>query len=1261
MQMSRKAGLAKKIAHTLMAMSIVYSSGINIVVNEVYAAEKILLENEEIKHGGEFTKSGTPGNDFSASGGITDGEDLSYTGVIKTSDLSGQLISIKATGGKGGEDNADYPTVKQGAKGGDAIAKVTIDGTLSSVTTGDIAVSAYAGANGSAYQGTSGVSGAAAAYGLELKHDLTITAADITVKAGMTYHTPGIGGRTDIAGDKHSEAMAVGLKVDSGTVDFTAGKIKVIADSEVYNLNVDVIATERTKLSDGGDAAAYGIQVNGGEVSAKLTGDIVFDKVLGADGSGTRTEVSTGKGVDGGNGGNAYAYGVEVNGGIAHLDLQNITIDNVTYSGNYINGGVGGIGAGTGNSAAAAGKTGNTGKITAFGVNAEGGRTDGNIKTIKIELTNKNGNDSSDVVNRISGNGGAGGAVYAAGISSTGGAVQLNVAEAIDIKATAGNGGKLNWLELESEGLLTATGAVQSAAGKGGEALAAGIDNRGGSSNVTAKDIKITAIGGSGGTSAYRLENVSEADAAILAAERVSGEGGEATAIGLQNTDGSLTADVQKLEITATGGAGGAGLSTYSTISGAGADSGAAAAYGINVLGGLAENLTVAEIIVQATGGTSQKPRSGFVNATGAGVTGGKGGKGGAAAAYGVSNSAGSAGVTVAKITISANGGTGGAGGGVDKSDGSSYVAAGTGGDGGDGGSANAYGVFGSGSSRTVIVADKISAEAVAGAGGAGATSSNDGYDSGVATSGSDGATGKEAKAYGVYANQGAVIDLSAKSGDTIKIGAKAAAGSVTNEAYAVYADKGTVLFGSNAELNTSDGASTPDNNVLTSLNNATLGFSGTSADRKVTGGTLQLSGSNAFRVTTDLANNKSDRFNFAKLASGSSMEEQYITVGYDKAFDGSSADSISGSNVVVLSVADLNGQTLGNFVGKESIMDDPLSRFSATPTVVVDDTEVRISKIDLNKDIGPSDTMIISNDASLALRNVWRIEGNNVMKRMDELRSGTEAGKGGVWARYYRGELSADSNYDSSFSQDYTGFQGGIDKVQDYKGGKLYTGIAVNRIDSNAGYTAGSGDLSSTGVGLYGSWLGSKGHYLDVIARGSKLTNDFKLVDLSGNAAKADYDTWAYGISAEYGYRQDLNAGWFVEPQAELSLGHISRVDYTTSNGVSIRQDGVNSAIVRVGFLGGKEFSIGGRPSNAYVKASLLHDFGGNGGSTGYYGIKSLAMQTGDLTGSWYEIGLGANLGIAKNSNLYFDALKTFNSTVRTDWQFNAGLRFTF
>lgn len=46
--MSKKASLAKKIAHTLMAMSIVYSSGINIVINEAYAAER----TENITSGG---------------------------------------------------------------------------------------------------------------------------------------------------------------------------------------------------------------------------------------------------------------------------------------------------------------------------------------------------------------------------------------------------------------------------------------------------------------------------------------------------------------------------------------------------------------------------------------------------------------------------------------------------------------------------------------------------------------------------------------------------------------------------------------------------------------------------------------------------------------------------------------------------------------------------------------------------------------------------------------------------------------------------------------------------------------------------------------------------------------------------------------------------------------------------------------------------------------------------------------------------------
>ena len=1256
--MSRKAGLAKKIAHTLMAMSIVYSSGINIVVNEVYAAEKTVEFDITNSHSSDDA-TGDNGNSYNqGSGEITKGESASIVGTIKEATIT-NAISVTASGGAGGEDNGHAPTVMEGFKGGDALAKVTVDESLSSITTGNITVAATGGQNGSAYQGIGQVSGAAAAYGLAVKHDLTITAVEIDVSAesrqnfSWTSVDTGSNGRTDV--------LAVGLQLDGGNVNFTGTSIKVTANNFPSGSSYKM-ADGSTLLSKGGAAEAYGIRITDGEATVRLTGDLMLEKLQGSTGGGGRGNVChSGKAIDGGNGGDVLAYGVEISGGLAHLDLQDI--ESPLNNSNYISSGAGGEGQSIEKQAGqdvtvSLGGTG--GQMVAAGIHTTAGKTKGKVGKITLGAKGGNGGNGGDGKGSIGGNGGTGGAAYVAGISAAGGELDLTV-NGMEIQAKGGFGGNIGFITKGTE-TLTTTGMIQANGGTGGQAVAFGLDNRNADSKLIATaDIKITAIGGIGGRSNYdgvSASDFTEAERGLIANGTAAGAGGTAMAAGIQNAAGSLQATVQKLEITATGGLGNERFSVYGSQGITGGAGGAAAAYGINILGGSAAEVTAAEIAVQATGGQGGYGISanyqGAAVADGTGCTGGKGGVGYTGTAYGVSNSGGAAVVTAAKIAAQATGGQGGAGGGADYK---WSVANGIGGDGGDGGDAYAYGVFGTGSSsHTAIAVDEITASATAGAGGNGATN-------GVGTAGSNGSIGSKAEAYGVYAENGAVISLSSKDTDTITIGAKAqnTVAAEGSKAYAVYADNAAVLFGSNAVLNTSGGTST-DNTVLTYLNNATLGFSGTNADRTVTGGALKLEGSNAFRFATDLENNKADSITFETIENSSA--KQYIQIGYEEAFkDALSKEDIITINgsATVLTVTNLNGQNLNNFIGQASSLDSPLERFKVTPTVDVVDNKVNITEIALAKENSPSETAMAASDAQMALGSMWRIEGNNLMKRMGDLRNDKEAAKGGVWARYYRGEMSAESAYDRSFDQDYTAFQGGIDKVQDYKGGKLYTGIAVNRIDSNAGYNSGSGDLSSTGVGIYASWLGSKGHYLDVIARGSKLSSDFKLVDLSGNAAKADYDTWAYGISAEYGYRQDLNAGWFVEPQAELSLGRIGSADYTTSNGLTIKQDSVNSAVVRLGFLGGKEFTIGGRTSNAYVKASALHDFGGNGGAVGYYENSSLALQTGDLTGTWYELGLGANLGIAKNSNLYFDALKTFGGDLRTDWQFNAGLRFTF
>ena len=214
--MSRKKALGKKIAHTLMAMSIVYSSGINIVVNQVYAGEK----TENITgSSASFTKTGANGNNYAMSGGVTDGEDASITGKITDSNVAANPIVITANGGHGGIDNGNAPTVMQGAIGGDAVAKVTVDESLSSITTGNITVTATGGSNGSAYQGLGGDAGAAAAYGLQVKHDLTITAADIIVSAQTKYNNDSFGSMVAVLAAERDAGMATGLQVADGPVD----------------------------------------------------------------------------------------------------------------------------------------------------------------------------------------------------------------------------------------------------------------------------------------------------------------------------------------------------------------------------------------------------------------------------------------------------------------------------------------------------------------------------------------------------------------------------------------------------------------------------------------------------------------------------------------------------------------------------------------------------------------------------------------------------------------------------------------------------------------------------------------------------------------------------------------------------------------------------------------------------------------------------------------------------------------------------------
>ena len=287
-----------------------------------------------------------------------------------------------------------------------------------------------------------------------------------------------------------------------------------------------------------------------------------------------------------------------------------------------------------------------------------------------------------------------------------------------------------------------------------------------------------------------------------------------------------------------------------------------------------------------------------------------------------------------------------------------------------------------------------------------------------------------------------------------------------------------------------------------------------------------------------------------------------------------------------------------------------------------------------------------VSDLASISLMT-WRQENNDMNKRLGELRD--SKGEHGAWARMARGE----SKYGAqNVKNQYNYYQVGYDE-------KLSTnpnwtvGVALTRTEGNSTFATGTGENKHTGFALYGSYLGDNGSFVDLIAKYARLDNEFNATAGIGNG---DYKTNGYSLSAEYGKRFTKDNGFWIEPQVELTYGTVGSVDYLTSKGANVHQDGMDSLVGRLGFSLGKNIKQG----NVYVRASYLYDFDGD--TKAIYTKDEVARSfEQDLGGGWWEVGVGTNINLSDATHLYFDVEKTYGGNVATPWQWNAGVRWSF
>lgn len=303
----------------------------------------------------------------------------------------------------------------------------------------------------------------------------------------------------------------------------------------------------------------------------------------------------------------------------------------------------------------------------------------------------------------------------------------------------------------------------------------------------------------------------------------------------------------------------------------------------------------------------------------------------------------------------------------------------------------------------------------------------------------------------------------------------------------------------------------------------------------------------------------------------------------------------------------------------------------------VNDDGTVDIDEIIKNPDVFGTEEV-----GALGLIS-WRNELDDMNKRLGELRD--SKGEHGVWVRMVRGE----NDYKSLNSQ-YNTYQLGYDE-------KLSTdphwtlGAAFSYTDGDGGYDTGSFEMDHKTFTLYGSKLNDDGSYIDIVGKYSRLNHD-----LRNTWGDGKYDANGYSIGVEVGKRFQQGNGFWIEPQAQLTYGHVGSANYTAGD-IKVALDGMESLIGRAGVRFGKDLDNG----NIYLRASYLYDFDGETGVTFTNAEGRERSFDQDLGGGWCEVGVGTNINLSDATHLYFDIEKTYGGDITTDWKWNAGIRYSF
>ncbi|OLS60513.1 autotransporter outer membrane beta-barrel domain-containing protein [Pseudomonas putida] len=267
------------------------------------------------------------------------------------------------------------------------------------------------------------------------------------------------------------------------------------------------------------------------------------------------------------------------------------------------------------------------------------------------------------------------------------------------------------------------------------------------------------------------------------------------------------------------------------------------------------------------------------------------------------------------------------------------------------------------------------------------------------------------------------------------------------------------------------------------------------------------------------------------------------------------------------------------------------------------------------------------------AAAGLWHNEMGTLNRRLGELRLGED--EGGLWARAMTTEQHLKANDSRAFDQNINGTQLGADAVITDGNGRLYVGgmLGAARSEQDFGERS-KGVIDSRSVGLYTTWIGDTGLYVDTVVKYDHLDGQVKVTDNLGHRVRGRYDGNAYGASVEVGRQFVLGDGWFVEPQAQISAVHLDGPHYTSSDGLKVDAQAQESVEGRLGGRAGRDFIMeNGSHIQSYISVSQIEELAGKTHVT----VDGHQLEN-SLPGARTDYGLGTTVQLSERQKVMLE-----------------------